>query len=212
MNHEPDNLEMREKACRYLQQKNLDGLLAGLYFHLNNSPYWSEKKSAYEATLALGLTNVSEISKTVTVEEEQKNLVFTCANFKGINFQYGCYFIESHTSRKYGWVFLFIDDKLIVNFSFSGSEGYWCWDDFCFEEIIELHTTTKLEELVFGMLNEKETHRQKQFEQEKRRENQKYEGKFSFADETSSETKNSSPTEKASYKLGKLFGNFFNKI
>jgi hypothetical protein len=204
-----DNLELREKARRYLQHKNLDGLLAGLYFHLNNSPYWSEKKNAGEATLALGLTNVLETSKTVTVKDEQKNLVFTCANFKGINFQYGCYFGESHTSRKYGCVFLFIDDKLIVNFSFSGSEGYLCWDDFRFEEMIELHTTPKLEELVFGMLNEKETNRQKQFEKDKQRENQKYEGRFSFEDGTSNETKDSLPTENAAYKLGKLFGKFF---
>lgn len=213
-----NNLALREKAYEYLTKNNLDGMLAGLYFYLTDSPYQAKDDDFSETTSNLGLTKVSKITKTVDIEGKPSALNFTYANFKGINFEYGISFSEFYTGKKVGIVFLFIDEKLVVNFSFHGDVDYYCWDDYALHEIYELHATPKLEELLFGMLKEKEIHEKKIEEQMKREENAKYEGKFSLGEETESKTEikpaetqtpQQSSNDSTSYQLGKMFGKLF---
>jgi len=210
-----NNLELREKAFEYLTKNNLDGMLAGLYFHLTDSPYQAKDDDFSEMTSNLGLMQVSKITKTVDIEGKPSALNFTCANFKCINFQYGICFSEFYTGKKVGIVFLFIDEKLIVNFSFHGDVNYHCWNNYALHEIYELHATPKLEELLLGMFNEKEMREKKIKEQLKHEENAKCEGKFSFGEETGSKTEfkpaetqtpQQPPNDSTSYQIGKMFG------
>jgi len=199
-----NNFELKKKAFEYLTNNNLHGMLAGLYFHLTDSPYRAEEDDFSDMTSNLGLTQVSKTTKTVEIEGKPSALNFTCANFKGVNFQYGISLRDFHVGRKVGIVFLFIDEKLIVNFSFHGDVDYYCWNNYALHEIYELHATPKLEKLLFGMMKEKESRKKKIEEQLNEEENAKYEGKFSFGEETESKTE-----IKPSYQLGKMFGKLF---
>lgn len=189
-----DNLELKAKAFKYVNERRWDYLLVLAFLELEDYPKRQIKHvDNFNKYVNIGLKEISSERKLLDCGHlKPKETTFVNATYKDISFSIGgfhdFYDDPSRTlAEPFSGTFtssLIIDGKTALTIDYHveidplgiGNRAQ------CYSliDVKELHTNPKIDELLLGieaLINEHDEKLKKESEQ---RENQRYEGKFSF--------------------------------
>ena len=194
---EQHNIELKEKARRYVKEKRWDYLLAIAYLETKYFTSWS-KRDDFEEQWNIGLTNISSEIRTLECGyKKNENNEFLVANFNDIKFKIGGFRDTTYMPDGDAYttlsIVLFIDEKVVLSIRYSeDADDPYRASDYSIVSIEELHSNPKINILLEGI--EKTVYEKEERDKLKRKheENNSYEGKFTF-DLDEVETKNHTP-------------------
>jgi hypothetical protein len=181
---EQHNLELKEKARKFVKEKRWDYLLVNAYLETKYFTSWSkDDEFDFEENTNFGLTNIS--SETRTFEYDNKKNEFLVANFKGINFKIGgfrdLFILPNHNAYTGLSIVLLIDDKVVLSFIYTEhANDPFRATDYKLVSVEELHSNEKITKLLEGIETAIEEKKEKENLKRKHEENNSYEGKFTF--------------------------------
>ena len=113
------NLELKEKAKKYVKEKRWDYLLAHAYLKTMHFYAWS-KKEEFEEKWNIELTNIASEKRLLECGYVKKEIEFLVADYKDISFKIGGY-------KDYGDLItlslsLFIQDKVVLSVRYFTEE------------------------------------------------------------------------------------------
>lgn len=203
-----NNLELQGKALKYVGEKRWDYLLALTFLQIRNYPSWSQRDD-FETDWNIGLTSITSENRLIETGYDKRNADFIRARYQEIDFSVG-------GAKDYGTSYtevlsLRVEDKTVITIKYYlGDMDFLHASNYEMLSVEELHVDQKIDELLLGIESLIKEHNKRRNNNEAKRRNQQYEGRFSFGGEKGSKTETNaskqSTNENASFKLGKMVG------
>lgn len=183
------NLELKEKVLNYVKDKRWDFLLVHAFLAIQHYSSWS-KRDDFEDELNLGLKNLSFSEKLLVSGRREENVNFVNAIVNNVNFSIGG--LIDHTSMPDGSSYtvlncsLLIENKVVLTIQYS-EKDYESYDasHHTMISVEELHVDSKIDCVLSNIEALIKEHKKLQNRKRLTQENEQYDGKFSFGDETS---------------------------
>jgi hypothetical protein len=179
-----DNLELKDKAFKYVNERRWDYLLVLAFLELEDYPRISKTHvDNFNEYVNIGLKEISSERKLLDCGYLKKETIFVKATYKDISFSIGGFRDPyDDTSGKFASS-LIIDGKTALTMYYHLEIDPFVGhvpQNYSLIDVKELHTNPKIDELLLGieaLINE---HTEKWKKKREQQENQQYEGKFSF--------------------------------
>ena len=183
-----DNLEnpekLKEKAKLIMIERGWDDLLIGAYLITENFISWS-KDQDFDEKHNVGISNIKGITKKIDIRYSDDKVEFLEGEIVGIKFQLGGLRKRSEfpDGERYATtsVSLFIDEKRVLAAYYACYSDYpTSPSDYSLSSVEEFHKNPSIEPLLLAIKEGQDEKERKWKEDEKREEQKKYDGKFSF--------------------------------
>jgi hypothetical protein len=181
------NLELKEKAKKFVIEKRWDYLLVNTYLETKYFYSWSkDDEFDFEKETNFGLTNISsEIRILECGYKKNDNNDFLVASFNDINFKIGGFRDTSYMPDGDAYttlsIVLLIDEKVVLSIRYSEeSDDPYRANDYRLVSVEELHSSEKITKLLVGIEIAIDEKKEKENLKRKHEENNSYEGKFTF--------------------------------
>jgi hypothetical protein len=182
---EQHNLELKEKAKKYVKEKRWDYLLVNAYLETKHFTSWSRRHD-FEEKWNIGLTNISSEIRTLECGyKKNENNEFLVANLNNIKFKIGglrdtTYMPDGDAYTTLSIVLL-IDEKVVLSFRYSvDADDPFSARDYGIVSVEELHSAPEISELLEGIEKAVDEKNDRDELKRKQEENNSYEGKFTF--------------------------------
>ena len=181
------NIELKQKAKNYVSEKKWDVLLCYAYLETMHFSTWVTNQENFEEEVNFGLSKISSENILLQCGYVTEATEFLVASFNGIKFKIGG--VINSTMMPDGDVFstlsinLFIDEKLVLSIMYSNDTLDGCFArDYRMISVEEMHSSPELGNLLEGIAQCIEQKEERAKLKNQQRENQAYEGKFTFGD------------------------------
>lgn len=196
---EQHNLELKEKARKFVKEKRWDYLLVNAYLETKYFTSWlKDDEFDFEENTNFGLTNISSEVRTFEFGyKKNENNEFLVANFNDINFKIGGFRDTTYMPDGDAYttlsIVLLIDDKVVLSLRYSeDADDPYQASDYSLVSVEELHSNEKITKLLEGIENAIEEKKEKENLKRKNEENNSYEGKFTFDENELNKNKSNS--------------------
>lgn len=179
-----NNIELKEKAKKYVLENRWDYLLVHAYLNTQYFSSWS-KEDEFEEKWNIGLKNISSEERLLECGYLKETTNFLVASYNDINFKLGGY--KKYSSMPDGDTFatlsisLLIEEKVALSIRYSETtfDAYRA-EDYRLIDVEEMHSSILKNKLLEGIETEIEMQKTREELRRKQEENDSYKGKFTF--------------------------------